>query len=370
MQILIMKIRTYLLSFFALVASKAYSQVQVGEMMIADTVIMSDGIKIMEGNKRLIEIDTIDIIRDSGSAFEIKYKGATPLLYYDKHNEHAVWVKNGIWKTYDSIGTQIKADYWQNGINLWSKEFDKDGELKKHYYQDLVNDSTFYDYYIGKRLFKRKCYTPHNKNKSFLIYYPNSVVRLSNGELDFSVNFLYKPTDTKTLNIYSKNNEVVQINKFECSSDNFRIVDVNGREIKNKLLIKPSDTTTIKIVYKPKPARIFTEDTLIIRTEKENYEVFLNANANHIEYKNVEKIEIIELSKSKDKFLNLASLGTITTLRINKAEQENNSEKFAKSIRCSENYIQVDLAKLNIGEYYLYITSCHTGNTIKLKLIE
>lgn len=89
--------------------------------------------------------------------------------------------------------------------------------------------------------------------------------------------------------------------------------------------------------------------------------------ANHIDFNNVEKLEELELSKTKDGFLKVASLGTITTVSILPKVSLDAPPIFQKD---SFEDIKVDLSDFDVGEYTLWITSCHTGGILKLKIVK
>ena len=90
--------------------------------------------------------------------------------------------------------------------------------------------------------------------------------------------------------------------------------------------------------------------------------------AHHIDLKNIKTLEKIELSKSKDVFLKLATLGTTTTLHIKKKEEKNKQYIFSKTTH--RRAIKVDLSTLEIGQYELEVISCHQGGDIDLTLVE
>ena len=176
---------------------EACSPKTIKVIAVSDTVRFADGIRIFKGNKKAILIDTLEIIRAFPNDFEVKYKGTTSSISYSDRVDNMVWVKNGIWNTYDSTGLLIEVNDWHNGINLWYKKYDNNGILTEHSYEDFGNDTSFYDDYIDGRLFKRGFYPPENKNKQTVIYYPKAPIGIDKAELYFEANFLNKPIDTK-----------------------------------------------------------------------------------------------------------------------------------------------------------------------------
>lgn len=98
------------------------------------------------------------------------------------------------------------------------KTFNKKGILINHYYNDFLNDTTFYLHYSGQQLFSKSFFPPENKNEETHIYYPNNNLSISNAKPNFYSNFGKK--DTIQLKITCK--QALSINEISSSSENIK----------------------------------------------------------------------------------------------------------------------------------------------------
>jgi hypothetical protein len=106
-------------------------------------------------------------------------------------------------------------------------------------------------------------------------------------------------------------------------------------------------------------------DTISILTaeSKVPYIIYSNIYAHHVNGQTVETLASIQLSRTKDKFLVLPSMGTVTDATI----VSNNGDKSFYKISGTT---KIDLSTFPIGVYQLQISSCHTGGRMKFVIIE
>ncbi len=83
----------------------------------------------------------------------------------------------------------------------------------------------------------------------------------------------------------------------------------------------------------------------------------------HIDWKNVQTIGHLSLSKTKDKYLIVSSMGTVTNAYLKNIRGENTEYEIHGDTKIS-------LEKLQIGDYDLSIFSCDTNGFIKFTITE
>jgi hypothetical protein len=102
---------------------------------------------------------------------------------------------------------------------------------------------------------------------------------------------------------------------------------------------------------------------LLTAENKDQYKIYSSIYAHHINGRTVETLDSIQLSKTKDKFLILPSMGTMTDATII-------SQSGDKSVYDIIGTTKIDLAKYAVGTYQLLISSCNTGGQLKFVIIE
>ena len=85
--------------------------------------------------------------------------------------------------------------------------------------------------------------------------------------------------------------------------------------------------------------------------------------AHHINGRTVETLKSLQLSKTKDKFLILPSMGTVTDATIISTNGD-------KSFYEINGITKIDLSKYSTGTYQLHISSCNTGGQLKFVITE
>jgi hypothetical protein len=314
------------------------------------------------GKYKIVDLNKYDTIRQLGeNAYEIKYKGSTPLLFSSGKYNNKISVKDSIWQTLDSLEKLIKTELWSNGLNLWTKYFDEKNNLIEYDYDDFENDTSFYLTFKNNQLFKKAYYPPNDKNNKTYIFYPNNNLIISNAELNFYSRFGDEKANELKLNLSCKKN--LSILSIKSSSNNIQ-VKLPSKSFPYRL--NQNEITTIGLTYTPILFDLKEADTITIQTNEINipaYKIYCSMRYTHIDGKNVETIGHLSLSKTKDKYLFISSMGTVTNAYLKNKEGEKTEYEIHGNTK-------IGLEKLQIGEYDLSIFSCDTGGFIKLKITE
>lgn len=329
------------------------------------------------GTYILVSLDTIDVISDSDihcgldctNTFEIRLKNATVEMKVKFQKENIISVKNGLWTITDSLGKIANQTFWQSGICLWEKHFDKNGQLKYHDYENLENDISYEDTYLDGEVFSRSFKDPTNWDEETNIYYPDAPIGFSKGALNFKVNFLYQPVDTQFLEIFSRE-KAVNIKAITSLADDIRIFHRDGKTFQGNYNIKSKDVLSLMFIYQPHSSKSSLKEKLIVETDEGTYPLFLFTESKHIDYKNAEKLSTIELSQSKDKFLIIERLGTVTDIYIYDYDEYYDEESEIYHEFMMKKHSKIDLEKFYVGEFLLFIPSCDIGGRMKLIITE
>ena len=131
------------------------------------------------------------------------------------------------------------------------------------------------------------------------------------------------------------------------------------------LLIKANASNPLKITVSPTSANYQMTDTIMLFTADNTvpYKIYSSIYAHHINGRTVETLTSVQLSKSKDKFLILPSMGTVTDATII-------SKSGDKSFYEINGTTKIDLSKFSAGTYQLLISSCNTGGQLKFVITE
>lgn len=318
----------------------------------------------LKGNYRIIPLTLYDTIRElSRTCYKVKYKGSTPLVFYNGKSNGNISVKDSIWNNYDQAGNLREVDFWIAGLNQWTKYYDEKGSLVRYDYKDYENDTSFQYTYNSGQLFKKAFYPPENKNRQTKIYYPNEPLILSDAELNFTINFLDEPNSTKEITIASKTGLI--INSISSKNNFTKITSSNNQSITFPLYIKANTPIPLKITVSPTSANYQMTDTIVLLTSESKvpYKIYSSIFAHHIDNRTVETLTSIQLSKTKDKFLILPSMGTVTDATII-------SKSGDKSFYEIKGTTKIDLSKFVAGTFQLLISSCNTGGQLKFVITE
>ena len=318
----------------------------------------------LKGNYKIIPLAQYDTIGGSGRNFyEVKYRGSTPLMFYNGKSMGKISVKDSVWNHYDQEGNLIKTDFWLEGLNQSTKYFDEKGNLMRYDYDDYENDTSFYLTYIDGQLFKKAFYPPENKNLQTEIFYPNDPLILSDAELIFIVNLLNKPIATEEIFINAKKDLLIE--SIYSQREFVKILTANNHTISFPLSIKANTPVPLKIIVSPSSANYVMTDTLTLFTSDKQapYYIYSRIYAHHIDGRTVETLTSIQLSKSKDKFLILPGMGTVSDAIII-------SKSGDKSFYELKGTTKIALSNFLEGAYQLLISSCNTGGQMKLIITE
>lgn len=323
---------------------------------------LSSGLFRTSGAYKIVSLQHYDIIRPLGeNTFEITYKGATPLLFFNGRYGDDISVQDGIWQTFHEDGSLHKTDCWDKGLNTWTKYFDSTGAMIRYEYEDYEHDTSFYLTYKNDRLFKKAFYPPDNKNEQVKIYYPDDHLVIPDAEMDFyailgnnTIFTYYIPlTCKKDLSILSVTSD----------SDNLR-VSFPGKTL--PLVLQPGDTMTVLLTFMPTPESSGQHATVAIATSEgqpQSYTIDCYLKCAHLDFRNVESVKALSLSKKTDRYLVIAPMGTVTTAVIAAGEGKERVYDIRQTTK-------IDLNALETGEYHLRITSCNTGGDVTLTITE
>ena len=312
------------------------------------------------GVYKVVSIKNYDTIRGLGERdFEIRHKNSMTLLFFFGRFEDKISVKDGIWQVVYPLGKIKETDLWENGILLGWKTYNRKGILTNYSYEDFLGDTTFYLHYSGQQLFSKSFYPPENKNEETHIYYPNNNLSISNAEPNFYSNFGKK--DTIQLKISCK--QALSINEISSSSENikfaypFNVLPLN---------LATKDTLTLDLIITSNSSTFRNSETITIKTSEGNvpdYKIYCSLRVFHVDGGNIETLRELSLSKSRDKYLYISQMGSITDAIISKGKKE------IRNIRIMED-TKINLRKLKVGEYSLGVYSCENGGGLKLIILK
>ena len=239
------------------------------------------------------------------------------------------------------------------------ERFNDKGELIKHYYIDLIKDSSVYLTYKNNILFKKAFYLKDDGNNQVEVFYPKAKLRIDDAE--YHANFNLIEQDSKTYPIKLTVSEKTIIREIKSNSGNFKVE-------KNilPLLMLPKDTVIVKIFFKPSSATWQVLDTVSIITDEEDrksYNIYFYTEVAHVDESNINSISSLTLSKSRDKYLLLAPMGTVTEAFFLKK----NRIKAAYTI---EEGTSLSLSKLRLGIQHVQILSCNLGGEFDLEIVK
>lgn len=320
------------------------------------------GVMKESGMYKIIPLNTYDTLTNMGEGcYEVKYKGATPLLFYVGRHGNKLAVKDGIWQTTKANGSLYRTDYWVSGLNLWTKYVDDKGALLLYDYLDAVNDTSFYLTYKDQQLYKKAFYPPGQKNEATVIFYPDRDLMISEAEPAFNATFGDTTRHVFPLKVCGKKN--LTLLSVRSGSDNIQ-VDFPAQAFPYALAA--NDTLTVNLIFTPHPSSLVTADTVTILTSEAQalpYRIYCSLNASHINGSNVETLTQMTLSKTKDRYLLIAPMGTSTAARLTNSKGESKNYRIV-------NGTKINLMEFEVGEYELDISSCDTGGNMTLHLVE
>src|SRR5688500_262979 len=65
----------------------------------------ANGNYVLNGNNKIISLSQDEKIKEFGNnCYEVKYKGSTPLMFYEGKSKNNISVKDSIWNNYDQAG--------------------------------------------------------------------------------------------------------------------------------------------------------------------------------------------------------------------------------------------------------------------------
>jgi hypothetical protein len=255
------------------------------------------------------------------------------------------------------------TDSWSEGLNTSTKEFDSAGNLVSHHYHNYEGDTSFYLTYIDKQLFKTAYYPPENKNRQVEIYYPLDDLIISDAEPRFRINFLNNPADTQTIVLSSR--KELSIYSITSTGHSFSVSGSFSASC-YPMKISPESPVYLRLITKPKALTYNIRDTILIRTSGDSppYKIYTSTYAAHIDMKNVEVLKELSLSRTKDRYLVVPSLGTVTGVYI---YSKTGSHKYSYDIH---GITKIDLSNTPLGTFTLEVESCNTGGLMKLTITE
>lgn len=277
----------------------------------------------------------------------IKYRGKKAIVSFYAKVNNKYSVKDGIWKHYDGKGTLRKISYWMEGLNQWSIHYNEKGDLTALDYDDYDNNSYLQYTYMNGCVFKKEEFSPNLKT-----YYPDYPLKISDAELEFTVDFFNKPTASQTITLGAKQDVTIK----SISKSGYIKLTINNKPVTLPFTIKANTSVPLKITVAPSTENYQYHDTLTLVTAENNtaYNIYSGINAYHLNLKTVRELRSLEtlrsvnLSKSKDKYLILPSDGTIEYAAITSF----NGKQTDYSIKEAS---KIDLSVLPVGSYRLHV---------------
>lgn len=291
------------------------------------------------------------ILEETAFNVKVKYKGSSPLVWFEKNVDGQISVKDSIWNKYDVNRRLRETRFWKDGLSQWAKQYDEKGNLVEHDYEDFDNDTSFQLVYIDGKLFKRAFYSPLGNREAAAVYYPNEPLRFSNADFFVEVNFVKYPTATKELTINATKDMTI---KSVSSVHRFtKLVTADNQAISFPYKIKAGAAIPLKIVVSPGSAEYEETDTLTLITAESEvpYRICLHIRGSHIDGRSVG--HEFTLSKSKDKYLILPTMGTLLAAEITSEEGKKETHLVSRTFK------RVDLSTFSPGKYGIKIQACH-----------
>jgi len=261
------------------------------------------------------------------------------------------------------LGNLIKMDSSENGILLWTKEYDSAGNLIEYCHLDYESDTDSSFFYKDNRLFKIAYHYPRETYEPTCIYYPNDDLIVSNAEPLMQCNFLLHPIDTFKLELSSK--VPLVITKILNSSENLSFLDSNQTKLSLPFIVVPGRAIYIYLVYKPTPENSKEQEFFDLVTNtpiNDKYRINVTTNAWHFDFSDMERIPAFSLSKKTDKYL-------VTPAQPNAvlivADAKGNEKGFLLY-----KLTKVDLKQFDAGVYQVLISGCDISPNTPLTIKE
>ena len=299
---------------------------------------------------------------------DVKYRSGKASIVVYSFDKDSASVNDSIWNVYDSATGKLAltTDY-DNGVLLWTKEYDAKGELTKYDYTNYDADSSVYLTYMDHHLFKKEFYPPGKSINKITRYYPNEPMHISNAEPVFNINFLMNSRVDEDIKIRADTD--VTITNF-TTDNNIKLLNKKGQEVSVPITLSKGDVYNLTIRYSSTPATYNFYDTIAIKTKGTNftYKIICTAWCSHVDRTNVATVQNIKLSIAKDKYLFVKGCGSLTTFSI--SDEDGKTSNYAAT---DGNITVVDLKDFVPGMYSLDVTmnECNTeGSGINLKISE
>lgn len=289
---------------------------------------------------------------------KVKYKGSTPLVWFEKNVNGRISVKDSIWNIFDREARLRGTSFWKDGLSQWTKHYDENGNLIEHEYEDYDKDTSFKLVYLDGKLFKKACYPKLNKLEETAVYYPNEPLSFSKAEFLCEINFRNHPIDTKEIILNATKDMTI---KSISSGHRFvKVTTANDQPLSFPYKIKAGSTTPLHITVSPTSAEYEQKDTITLMTaESESpYRICLHIRASHICEGE------LRLSKSKDKFLILPTMGTVLAAIVTPEEGPKTTYYVSRTFK------RVDLSTFSVGKYGVEIRACYYKGSFTLVVTE
>jgi antitoxin component YwqK of YwqJK toxin-antitoxin module len=312
------------------------------------------------GNYRIISTTTYDkILEETDFNIKVKYKGSTPLVWFEKNINGRISVKDSIWNKYDREGRLRETNFWKDGLSQWAKHYDEKGNLTQHDYEDYDKDTSFTLVYIDGKLFKRAFYPQLNKLAETAVYYPNEPLSFSKAELLSEINFRNHPTDTKEI-IFNATKDMT-IKSISSIHRFVKVTTADDQPLSFPYKIKAGAAIPLKIIVSPTPTNYEQKDTLTLVTAESElpYRICLHIRASHICVG-----QELTLSKSKDKFLILPTMGKALAAYVTSEEGKKTTYTVSRIFK------RIDLSAFSAGKYGVQIRACYNNGDFTLVVTE
>jgi len=311
-----------------------------------------------KGTYVIIPVNTYPIIRksNSNSFFEVKYINSSAIIFYSKIVNDSFAVKDGTWNRFDSLGNLIGAISWEKGIILSSRDHDLHGNPVYFDTSDYISNCYTSYQYIDNRLFKKK-QNSLTENISINYYYPLDKLAISNAEPNFESDFLRRPIDTFKIILFAKDS--IAIIGIKDSSHNFKFLDKKKNPISYPFAISKGSKVEVYALFKPSPSSLRSSETFTLVTnelDNKEYPIYATTLGYHLNYKTVEKVSNFSLSISKDKYLIIPRMGTVTVTSVTFPSGA------VKYYHISE-LTKISLSEFVPGKYYISTSSCNAAGS-------
>jgi hypothetical protein len=317
------------------------------------------------GKYVIIPINSYPIIRKSNGDifYEVKYLNGSAYIFYSAIVNDSFSVADGTWNRFDSSRNLIGSEIWNKGIILSSREFNSAGQLRYFDTSDYTTNRFISYHYIDDRLFSKKK-NPLNSDKAVYEYYPNDKLVLNNAEPDFTSDFLKKPIDTLKLILLAKDD--IEVINIKDSTNNFKFLDKYKKPITSPFKISKNSKIPIYILFKPSPSSLRSTETLTLTTNElggKEYSIYARTDGYHLNYESVEKISTFSLSISRDKYLILPRMGTVTSTSITCPDGKVTNYNINETTK-------IDLSDFTPGKYHVNTVACNAGGLQTMILVK